>query len=494
MFFDELMFEHSEQMKLEVFHSLSTVMPGEYQLYYFAEQHALTYHQISKLIGEIDKDIEQMYPQWKKLLIGNGKVRIPEKRMKLDKYRFHLWRQTVPYQFIEAVFLGREINVIDFCKEKGIGRSTLYRKLLNLIDFLKEFDIKVNYNPIDFIGEEALIRIIFSYLFWIGSRGIDTPEFANKELANQMLQRNIEIGYETESYIGHKQLLMSLYVANARLETGHFVEKKVALSSVFSETPLFESKILGNLPFIPKGKMEDELYFYYFFVYILHSYSDVNDVMIGKIIDIFLKKQKNHVVTQLVERYLQSFDKNKLQMTPDQFRVLTANLLAIAYSYYVYEHPLPDLESLTIPVNLENKEYIRLVEKNKEFFERTLKEPQFEKFQVAQGHFVRRFTNMTLPYLIHFDSINKLQLGIALENNPILQNNLKVFLNRLNFVELEPFQIEKAEEYDVVIHSSSIVTEELPNIQHSFLWDIGYGEKEMYWLYTSLHKLYLEKQ
>ncbi|MDR2464857.1 MAG: helix-turn-helix domain-containing protein [Streptococcaceae bacterium] len=493
MKFEELMFENQDMSKLEIFRSIGTSSPGEYALNHFAEKHNLSYHQVNRVISEIDKDIIENTETWEPFMIGNGKILIRQIPIKLDKYRYILWKKTVIYKFILQAFLEEKMSVEEFCERNKVARSTLYRKLSPLITYLKSQGIKINYNPIDFVGDENMVRIIFSHIFWIGNRGLETPKFADIDRANSLLARHPTMGRSEENYAGKKNLLMSLYVAIARLKRGNFAENNQGLTKIFRDNPLYESKVLINWDIIPEGRKSGEIESFFFYVFMLYSYTDVRDRSIGRILETFAKREKDHPVSKLVQRYLQHFESEVMALSTDQLKLVTANLLSIAFSYYVFGFSIPDLENLTSPIDVHNEINRMYLEKNKDFFESVLKSPEYEELSGTKNELIRKFSALSTPYFTELNSKQKLKVGIALINLPTLINNLKTLLNRLNFVEYEMLDTNKLENYDVVLHSSSKISEEFPSLKATYLWEIDYGEHEYYWLFTELHRHYISK-
>jgi hypothetical protein len=488
------MFDHTSQVKLELYRTLSTYGSGEYQVNHFGNLHNLTYHQMIKLLTEIDEDLKKIDEGHETILQKNGKILLNEKMKKLDAYRCYLLQDSLPFKVLNDILSGETYTVEEYCELNNIGRSTLYRKLANLIEFFKDYGIRICYTPLGLVGDEALIRLILGYLFWIGYRGMKYPKSVNEKFVDQLYHRFVDVSNTEISYVSSKQIKNTIAVSLARLESGKICSGKREWNQVFDEYPVFDSEIIYKFKFKNAEEQKNELYYWYFLTFFLHYYSNENDTCIKQTLFIFSSFHPIHPVMELTNKFI-FFAKKEIigeEVPTKDLQMLQANLIHIAYAYYCFNGPIPDFEILTEPMHFNQRAYYEVYQKVEDFFESLFREMRYKKMSKAKENLIRRYTNLLVPFVVAKGEVERLKIGIALERNPVLQHNLRLFLNRLNFIELEEFNPFQWATYDVVIHSTSALREEFPTL-NTYLWDIGFGEKEMYRLYQALHHQFIKK-
>ncbi|MCS5465346.1 helix-turn-helix domain-containing protein [Enterococcus lactis] len=64
-----------------------------------------------------------------------------------------------------SLLTEQDENLAAFCNRQFISRSTCFRQIKKLAEYLKEYNINLNLSNLTLSGSEMLIRIIFSISF-----------------------------------------------------------------------------------------------------------------------------------------------------------------------------------------------------------------------------------------------------------------------------------------------------------------------------------------
>ncbi|MDR2465143.1 MAG: hypothetical protein LBD38_02570, partial [Streptococcaceae bacterium] len=203
----------------------------------------------------------------------------------------------------------------------------------------------------------------------------------------------------------------------------------------------------------------------------------------------FKLKNINHPTIMLVERFLEFVSLNlKLNLDSDKAYLLMGNLFNISQTYYILESQFPDFEVLTSSL-YSNISVHDLVEKEvTAFFDGTLKSRDLSVFVPTKAVLNRRFTNFVTPLYMEKDNESKIKVGLAIERNISLIQRVQAFLQSLNFVEMENFDGSRADEYDMVITSTTRLKKDYPDA-NIFFWGLDSGEQELLKLYHKLQNM-----
>ncbi|MBG9984520.1 helix-turn-helix domain-containing protein [Aerococcaceae bacterium DSM 111022] len=84
----------------------------------------------------------------------------------LETFRRYFLKETVPLQFIEALFFNPFLELEDLADQILTSRSTVYRFIPDLNDTLQEnFGLELTTKPLKIVGEERQIRNFFTLFF-----------------------------------------------------------------------------------------------------------------------------------------------------------------------------------------------------------------------------------------------------------------------------------------------------------------------------------------
>ncbi|MDR2465597.1 MAG: helix-turn-helix domain-containing protein, partial [Streptococcaceae bacterium] len=233
MLFNELMFEKSVILRIELFKYCTYEVPDVYSVKHFARHLQLNYQQTIGHFRKINDELKRVNPYQKDILRSNGKVDLTNILVGVDEYRYYLLKHSVPFMLLQEIVNGEEMNIEQFCEKYDISRSTISRKLFALTKFLKQYKIRISYSPLSLIGNEAKIRLTLFYIYWIGNKGLEWPFAIEKQRAVEFIQDNPLIVGLTGSFVGELEVHILSGITLSRIDKGHLNEKSASWEKFF---------------------------------------------------------------------------------------------------------------------------------------------------------------------------------------------------------------------------------------------------------------------
>ncbi|WP_337248008.1 helix-turn-helix domain-containing protein [Enterococcus sp. JM9B] len=175
MLYEELIMDSTTLLKYQLYKKLMSVGQTSYPVSQIATEMNLNYQQTVIDLTEIDAELSELDPHYQSIFVGAGKVNCLNLSFTIDKYRYHLLKSSIPFQFV-LYFLNEENpSIDDFCVRYHSSRSTVSRKIDKLKRHLKKFNIRFTYTEASMVGDERLVRLALFNIVWLGARGLDWP-------------------------------------------------------------------------------------------------------------------------------------------------------------------------------------------------------------------------------------------------------------------------------------------------------------------------------
>ncbi|MDR2832708.1 MAG: helix-turn-helix domain-containing protein [Streptococcaceae bacterium] len=492
MIYDAIMFDSVTNTKIELYSLIAAHQEGIFSVHYFGDRLFLNYHQVTRAILEIDKDLKEIDPEHGSLFFKAGKIKITNTKVNIDEYRRFLLKSSVPYQFILECLQKEPIHVNDFCNQLNISRSTLARKMQPLTDYLKEHDLRITYTPFNIQGDEALIRHSIWILLWLGLRGNEWPILAvDKQEAKKLAQKTLVYSQE-KNFIANSELLLFVGVVIARWNAGFFCRKKYQWDKIFSSSKGF-NKFKMDFDF-PSEEIEHNEHEQVIFLSLLapHYTTDSKDLVELLICELYEKHSEEPYA--IFTRELMNYLTNELfynMLSAKEERVILANILSIFYAVYTYSGTYPTIEELSGANTHANRWIDTIQEKILAFYEQihSIDKTIHDCFYEERHKIIPTLGNLLLPYYYFCDNQAKLRVAISMERNKTIQQRIKMFLSMQSFVELYDFNGQDAKDYDLVISTSTSVFKKF-DVKEGFLWDANYGYQEIGMLFQILQNIW----
>lgn len=140
------------------------------------------------------------------------------------------------------IFRNPNLNDLELAEELHISPSTLYRRVKEINAILKEYDVQIETNPYQVLGDEKNVRNLFLRLFIELYPPLFWPDFIAEAPFDQIAQVYLD-HFETQINVGSYQTLkLSLLINLMRFKQGFFAQMNDEGAKRFVETMSAERK------------------------------------------------------------------------------------------------------------------------------------------------------------------------------------------------------------------------------------------------------------
>lgn len=161
-------------------------------------------------------------------------------------YAVYMMRNSVPGKFVRALINHPEWTVKEFATSLNTSTATVFRRLHPLNEFLRRFDLRINYNPISLSGNETVVRIALSEILWqLSQDGTTVIDADLGDIPAQAAER-LEKANLVMPNFAHDRLVLICAVNILRANRKHPLKSIRSLSEVL-ETTGFQ-KNLDHMP------------------------------------------------------------------------------------------------------------------------------------------------------------------------------------------------------------------------------------------------------
>ncbi|MGM0126052.1 hypothetical protein IGI37_003453 [Enterococcus sp. AZ194] len=495
MLYEELIMDSSTLIKFNLFKKIIRLNDEHYPVTQLAEEMDLNYQQTMIDLSEIDKDLTQLNPNHRSLLIGAGKINSFDITATIDEYRYFLLTHSVPFQFMIYFLNEPHPSINDFCEEFFVSRSTVSRKIAKLRSYLHKFHLRLTYTDAGLVGDERIIRIALFILVWLGTRGMYWPLNVSEEKAEQLATSYSEYFPLRRTYLGRLELKFFAGIILSRLVRNKFAKYDKHYDFLLKKNAYYDTEKLEeqlDIPLTPK-QLKGESGFIAFLAHFAPFYTIEDDKSLQQTIENFAARP--NPVSDLTNKFLSYMKKQYFTAEPEllDHPLIMGNLLNVGFSFYVLRQKYPSIHGLVVQPQMRAHSSKEFQEKVTQFFYVARKEPEFQFItDEVLPEISIMFASVLLPYYDRVKYSEKLQVSLAMEHNFLLVKGLYQFLDDLRFIEAEPYNPSKNSDYDLVISSSLLLKQEHPDLPIYF-WDHSSSESELISLYQKLRHLYNEK-
>lgn len=497
MLYEELMMDSSTLLKYKLFKKLMFIGSESYPIAQLATEMGMNYQQTVIDLTEIDKDIKALAPKHDSILIGAGKVNCLNLSCTIDEYRYHLLKSSVPFQFVLYFLNENEPTIDDFCDRYYSSRSTVSRKIDTLKHHLKKFGLRFTYTEAGMTGDERLIRLSIFNMIWLGVRGIDWPFDISEVEAEKLVDQYADYFPLSRTYLGRWELKYFAAIFLLRVRKGYFVKYDKDYDFLMKDNEYYDFDRLNHFldGQLTSRQNKAESSFIYFLAHFVPFYTLEDDPTLTQTIHDF--SNRPNPVLPMVKEYLSFAKKHFFSEEPGvlDHPMILGNLINIGFGYYVIRHPFPTIQRLvTTPQQQRETSVQHLYQETTDFFIGLGAREEYRDFITEDTIplIAQSFVDMLLPHFDKTKHSQKVLIGVALEHNYLLVKNLYQILADLRFTEGEPYNINRNDDYDLIISSSLILKNHYPDLP-VFLWDHSADETQYIKLYQELRKLFVDK-
>jgi hypothetical protein len=498
---DNLFFSQSELDKLMVYRYVASKKTGIYRVESISDKFFLNFHQTTRLLKEIDKDIQVMDSECvERITQKNGKFQTFDDLPTIDEYRAFLLNQTISFDFLLKVLTNYEGDFDKYCHEKCTSRSTFSRKMNRITKFAADYQIQFNYNTFSVSGNEMVIRQFYFYLIWVGLRGNIWP-FEDEKLEAFLKQNSVyEEKYrefwltDSNHFAIDYQLPLILAVCYYRYEKGFYIDKNEKMELLFADTTLYHRDFIA-VEYFPTREIAEKEMYYWFLISLLIRRDQTLPNEIEKINGIGRIKTSTHplvVNEKNLMHYLSEIGMIS-DISEDEKLDFYYKRLLTGMIYAVIGQPFPDAEAFAVNHYSSVHDYALLYRAIEDYYRKNA--TPFEKNLLKQNaeSFITRTTNEVSPYFAKRLNGKKIRVGILMDRNSVLNRGIRQWIANIRYVDMVELSIDDVchEPVDFIIYSNGRIKEKLPDIP-KFNWDMDFARDELEEVHKRLLNLYME--
>ncbi|MDR2832266.1 MAG: helix-turn-helix domain-containing protein [Streptococcaceae bacterium] len=488
MIYDSLFFSEGVKNKLAIYKTLSSLEPDIYRVQEIIHHDKFSYHQTIRILKEISEDLLKLdFPQGDFISPG-GKIKISKQLPNIIFYRSSLLSHSIAFQYILSIVNNGQEDSLSFCKRFGISKSNLVRKIQPLSEFVKAFEMKFTYNPINITGDEYNVRLFLTRVVWIGLRGLSNP-FTKIPTRVPIVAENFAILNSNYQKENQQEIIWGATIHSLRYDQGYIFETTDKFKE-FSDNIVNIKMLDDSLAkyFKTKEDWEKEKTGMLFYSILKHTRGERRQTF-NKVFDIQIISN-NHPIKKLSNNLFTFLEKS--QLLPNEIETRNEILDEITYeAFLIYCIPkmilFPDNFVYRLPKESKN---IEIVEDLLNIFYERHKSLLSLHFNGSQRNlFLTRYLKLYLTSIWPAYQRNiPFTVGISMENSNHHRSCLMQELQTLRHVVIENFSVKRQEKYDLVIYSSSNFPEKYPDIKGHF-WSLSSGEDDLVELLTKILRL-----
>lgn len=453
--FEEMMLEDISTRKLTLFKLLIELSDKTTCSINFLEQHLdYSYSRIVYLLEQIQQDLTDITGNSIVLLDSKG-VHI-ENLITYDTYYQYLIVQGVPYQLLVSILYFPEDDLEAFCQKNYLSRASVIRKSKALVEYLKQYDIRLNSSQLKLIGEERVIRIMLYTLIWLSSQGVNLPESEKMAIDYDDLTETICPFFpDSYSYSGYRQIKLSIDVVYLRVLSGNYLRKQTEIAPYIPSDIDYATKFWHPLIKDPEA-IAAEAEFSAFLLSSSPNFFRASDYRLR-----FLSsriKTSDDVASELFKHFCNFFavklmkDESIWENNP----ILYGNIANIIFENVILKGTPPTLFHLLPEKPYEKNEYYhKLVSEFQRFFKSIAKQKRFSWLNKNTNRMIDMLAFLLLPLYESSIEENILRVAMIAESDFLLIQQLRFFLEKLPFVVLIAYHYNRPDLFDFIVATST---------------------------------------
>lgn len=410
-------------------------------------------------------DLSEIHSQ-KSIYFRNNKYFFSGDKLDLYKLKNSIINLSPITKLINLLLTSSRINLSRFCLDHFLVESTFKKKLKNINEFLKLFDIKLisRKNEITIAGDEIKIRYYFASFFWKTTRGTIWPfHTISKKRLETILFSSLPLSI---SYGKKEHLLYIIAINIIRSKTKHSVStdflpqyyKELIASSNLSQD--IYNNILTTY-YINSSEIE-------YIILLLYTFPEYllvlnNNITILNIIEVFSPKTFN------ILNSFASFIENKHPGWEDKYDSTTffSVVLAATISTEIFKEIPFNISSLNL-FNYLNKNFPNLISNIKMVVAQTVPTCSKEIQNVLSLRLAQSYITIFPPQDFETELLIYLETDLPIYLEKIIYNQITLILcSKFNF----HLTTEYTSKTPDIILTTSVSTREYPTSNVVYIED-----------------------
>lgn len=477
------------RFKLDILSLLSASREQPLSIRKLSQHFECSHQKMQAFVTEIYQDLSVCFSE--PILTTDEGVQIISEAFHLNIYKQYLIQQSVPYQMVLYALMEPDKDISDFCKENYLSRASVSRTTTDFIQYLKEFDIKLNLSQLQWKGPEAVIRFVFFNVLWLGSHGDDVNKYERFFREERKILH--ALGVVDSSHVDNNEVFLMLVISRIRNEQKHW------LTEIPFKNLIFPKENIALLEYLASYiSDEDQLVRQYDYLGYIIFYSPYylceKDERIGYVERYYhyLLSERDPLALLLSE--FESFYREKLlekDIDEASLRLLHVNIFTTFLNYSIRKGPVPQGADFFKDQVMENNAMYQKLSKRLTYnLKKLCRRKHFAWLGKCLPSLVDILTFTLLPYYEHRYEKNKLIIGLMSGSNFMVLQDVKNFLKQFSFLEVR-LVAEDESDLDVLVSvfPKTITEVKKPTFSVESTTSTSYQLN----LFTLLQKAYREK-
>lgn len=489
--FEDLMLEDLSKRKLILFKLLTQFSNQTYSVNFFENHLDYSYSRVVYLLEQIQQDLSDITNETVILLDSKGVH--PKKDVSYDYYYHYLITQNIPYRLLLSMLYHPKNDLEKFCKINYLSSASVIRKSKRLVAYFKQFNIRFNLSQLKISGDERVIRLLFYFLIWLSSQGINLPISSDSRPNYSDVSKAVNLFYpDSSSYAASKHIKLILDIVYLRIKAGYHLQEKTMISSYIPANLAHTKKIWSTI--IKDDKvLEAEAQFSAFLLIVSPNYFRDNDYRL--ILLAYYLKRENNLATKLMNQFCDFFASHLMpkEFSWDQQPILYGNIANILFSTSIIMNPTPTLFHLIKKQTMdENECYQKLLFSFSSFFKKMARKKEFLWLKPLIPNLSEMLAFLLLPLFEDSLQDNIVRIAIIAESDFLLTRQLTDFLCEFAFTRLIAYQ-EDISSIDFLVGTSPYLIPENCKVPY-FIFRFTSGDEQYIELYKALKKVQTQKK
>lgn len=138
------------------------------------ESVGFSYSKTRYLVLELNEDLVELGQN--QLINHTGKLNSNYSHNLIAVYRMHLIKSSIAYRFLIHFLVDEEYTFQQLSTDSYISRSSVFRKLAPLKDYLEDYNLHLKVAKMMILGEEYVLRTVLFNVLWLIDEGKELSE------------------------------------------------------------------------------------------------------------------------------------------------------------------------------------------------------------------------------------------------------------------------------------------------------------------------------
>lgn len=478
------------KLKLEVTSFLITNKTAAISTRKLSTHFNCSHSKMQTMIGEIVHDLEECCSE--PVLEVTDKIQLIKEDFQNSVYQQYLIRQSMAYKLIFCSLMEPGKNLKAFCEDKFLSQATVTRFAQPLMLYLKKFDIRLNLSQLKWTGSEAMIRLVFFNLLWLGSHGTDLLDFGYDYAKEEKLIE--DLGLANLDYINEKEVFLTLIIARLRTEQGHTLPETPFKNLTLPEADTKLTQYLTSYITDDLQLTRQREYLIYMIFYAPYCLSE-KDERVDYLEKYFQNLQESgDGLAILIDEFVTYYQRKLLNFDMDEntLRLLRINIVKTFLNFSIRKGAIPlSVDFFRELLVYNNHLFKEVAQQVNLFLKKVSRRKNFTWINQCLTDLADVLTFSLLPYYEHHHKENKLVIGLVSGTNYLVLQDVRSFLDQFAFLDVR-LVTEDSDDLDFLVTTfpKIIEVEEKPLFSVD---SINHSDYQMN-LFSLLQKAYKEKK